>query len=446
MRRPRVERRAGGAAAAPPAGGSSPWVAGRWTWFATPDRRLLLAAVALQLVLAALFAHSYDGRVFLAAGYLVGHGDSPYVARDLSGIFHHVSFDMLTAIGYPPPWPLALGAIYRATYGLLPDLHLYAFAVKMPVIAAGVGLAYLTAAVLQNLGAPPAAARRAWAALLLNPFVIYVGAVWGQIDALVAVLAVGALALVACGRLTGSAVLLALAVCVKPTAAPLALAAVLFLLAVSVRRAAAYAGVFLAGVAVFYVLPFLVMGWDASPLKSVNAQLAMRGTMSLATVARLVRDPLPAPGHWWLLGLLWIPALALAAAFARRSSRVETLFVTALALVLVMYLTRTWLAEPNVVLLLPLVLVPAMLGLVDRRFFTALWVVALLFTVVNLSPLHTLWLTWPGAMARALSALAPHARLMLVAQAALVVAWQVTGWWLVVAALRRRRDGEVDLA
>lgn len=433
----------------PPGGGRSgcadsataaleaPWAGGRWAWFSTPDRRVLAAAVIAQLLLAALFAHAYDMRVFLGAGYLVGTGHSPYVARDLSAVFHHLSFDLRTAVGYPPPWPLVLGVVYRLTYALVPDLHLYAFAAKLPVVAAGIGLAYLTGAALQNLGAAPAVARAAWTALLLSPLVIYAGAVWGQIDAVVAIAALGALLLLLARRPLASAALLGLAVCVKPTAVPLVLAALVFLWGRSRRSVLAYAGVFVATVAVLYVGPFLVFGWDASPLRAANAQLAMRGTMSLSTVARLFGAPVVAPGHWWALGLLWVPALLVATALARRGASPEALLRNSLALVLVMFLTRTWLAEPNVVLLLPLVLVAAGLGCVPGRFFTALWVVALAFTVANLSPLAMLWLTWPGQTKRALDWAAPAGHALPPVQASLVVAWEVLGWWLVVLSLRR---------
>ena len=57
------------------------------------DRRILLGSILLQLALAVALGHSYDTRIFMAAGYLVGNGLSPYVAQDLTAVFHHVSFD-----------------------------------------------------------------------------------------------------------------------------------------------------------------------------------------------------------------------------------------------------------------------------------------------------------------------------------------------------------------
>ena len=421
---------------------ASPWAAGAWRWFATPDRRLLILSIVVQLALAALLGHSRDTRMFLATGYLVGTGHSPYVAQDLTQIFHHVGFRSISVVGYPPPWPLLLGLIYRGTFALSHDLIIYNLAVKLPVIAANIGLAYLVAAVLDSLGAGRDVARKAWAFLLLNPFLLYVGAAWGQIDAIVAVLAVAALALLYARRPAASALALALAVCVKPIAAPILLVVLVYLAARSARRAAWYALVFAAGVLALYVAPFLVFGWDSSPLRQLNAHFIMSGTMSFMSVVRLVRDPLLMQGRWWLLGLAWIPALAVAALALRRGiGGFDDLVAKSAAFILVFYLTRTWLAEPNIVLLLPLVLILAALGEIDRRALTALWLIPLLFTLFNASPLQLLFVTWPGAMESSLQFVSRYGDVTLVVRAALVIAWQVLGWWIVVMCFKKRPAG-----
>jgi hypothetical protein len=117
------------------------------------DRRLVALSVALQLVLGALFGHAYDSRVFMTTGYLVATGRGAYSPLDLGAVFHHAGFSQLTTIGYPPPWPLVTGLLYSVTYELVPDLHLYNLALKLPVIAATIGLAYLVAAALREAGA-----------------------------------------------------------------------------------------------------------------------------------------------------------------------------------------------------------------------------------------------------------------------------------------------------
>ena len=69
---------------------------------------------------------------------------------------------------------------------------------------------------------------------------------------------------------------------------------------------------FLAGVLLFYVAPFFVFGWSRAPFSQrLNAHFVMKGTLSFMTVVRLFRDPLLMQGSWWLLGLLWVPALAI---------------------------------------------------------------------------------------------------------------------------------------
>ena len=103
---------------------------------------------------------------------------------------------------------------------------------------------------------------------------------------------------------------------------------------------------------------------------------------------------------------------------------------------LVFFLTRTWLAEPNVVLVLPLVLILTSLGELDRRALTAVWVIPLLFAVSNAAPLQLLFVAFPDAMRASLSVFARYAPLTLALRAALVIAWQVAGWWIVVSCFR----------
>lgn len=404
----------------------------------TYDRRLLGVSVAVQLVLGALFGHAYDARVFMTTGYLVAGGRGPYSPLDLGAVFHHVGFGQLTTIGYPPPWPLVTGLLYRTTYALVPSLHLYDLALKLPVIAATVGLAYVVAAALRGAGAQADTCRRAWAFLLFNPLILFTGAAWGQIDVIVTLLTVAALVLVWRGRWASSAALLALAVCAKPTPLPVALVVLAWLASRAPREALRYAAVFLAWAAVFVVLPIAALGWSTTQIQHrPNAQFLMTGGLSYTTVARLVRDPLVLPGHWWLLGMLWVVALVAGLVLWRRGEGFDDLVRGGAALTLIFLLTRAWLAEPNVVLVLPLVLVLAALGELDRRLVTALWLIPLAFAVANASPLQLLWLTFPDAWRASLGALADYHAPLLALRAALVVAWQVAGWWTVALCLRR---------
>lgn len=422
---------------------------------------MLALGILLQLALGLLLGHSTDTRVFMATGHLVGSGQNPYVAQDLTAVFRHVSFDVPSAVGYPPPWPLALGLLYRASYAVVDNLLVYNLVIKLLVIAANVGLAHLVGAILQNLGAPATVSRKAWAFVLFNPLLLYFGAAWGQIDSIVALSALGALVLLWLARRDGSALLLALAFSIKPIALPLLPVALADLSGRSPRQVVRYGSLFLCGTLLLCVAPFFLPGWSAAPiLENPNAHFVLRGAMSYMTVVRVFRDLDLFAGRWWLLGLAWIPALAIGVLILMRTegrarerrlsegdfskdrpgSDFTHLLRAGAALVLIVLLTRTWMAEANVILVFPLVLILASLGELDRRLLTALWLLPLLFTFFNASSLHLLWVAFPTDMDRLLADVAPYADTMLAVRAVIVIAWQVVGWWTVVVCLSRGRE------
>jgi len=420
------------------------------------DRHILLLSIGMQLALALVFGHSFDTRVFMATGFLVGTGENPYAAHDLSAVFHHARFEDVGGVGYPPPWPLVAGLLYLVSYAVVPDLLLYNLALKLPVIAANVGLAYLVAAMLKELGASPAVARRAWILMLFNPVLLYFGAAWGQIDAIAAALAVWALTLLWARRAGASAAVLALSVCLKPIALPVIPVALLCSWWQGRWHALRYAGV-LAAVAIgALVVPFVLPGWDPWPiLHDWNVHFTLTGGLALSTVFRLWHDPFELPGWWWLVGLVWIPALGVAMLALRRGDGgFQDLLMKTTALVLVFCLTRARLAEPNVVLLVPLVLVLCTTGALPRWTFVAVCAIPLAFTVVNHSPLELLFPAFPGAMESSISWVGRYEEAALIVKAALVVAWQVAGWWIVVKcygsaparAAERGRDEALEAA
>jgi len=407
-------------------------------WRPTLDQAILLVSILLQLTLGHFFGHAYDMRIFMATGYLVGNGENPYVAQNLTGVFHNGSFQGMTSVGYPPPWPLLLGLIYRSAYALLPNLLVYNLAIKLPVIAANVCLAYLVRNILKNLGAQAGAVRRAWIFMLLCPFILYFGPAWGQFDAIIVLLSLLSLVLLDRGRLPVSAILLALGMAFKPIALPLFPIAVLYLAGRSVRQVLHYSSWFAASLILFCTLPFLLLGWDPTPiLQGWNAHFTVGGAMSFMTFFELLKDTYQLPGGWWLLGLAWIPALAIAL-YTIRDGILDfvDLLRKSLGMILVFYLTRTWLSEPNILLIIPLGLILSSIGELNPLGFHALWILPLVFTIFNASPPQMLWLNFPQMMQRLLSLLEEFRRLRLLARIALVIPWQVVGWWTVVVCLK----------
>lgn len=145
-------------------------------------REILIVAlsVLVQLPLAIFLGHYYDQRSFLDTGYLVSAGLNPYQQHFITVFSNPDMVGVNPIIGYPPLWPLLLGAIYRLTYNLTPNLFLYNFATKIPVIASNIALAYVTRKVMQQTGASPKRIRFAWLFLLFNPFTLLTTTAWGQ--------------------------------------------------------------------------------------------------------------------------------------------------------------------------------------------------------------------------------------------------------------------------
>jgi uncharacterized membrane protein len=421
------------------------WMSRIQQLFPKQDRRLLLLSIVLQLILGLLFGHVYDMRIYMATGYLVATGQDPYIPQNLSAVFHNPAFQGMTTIGYPPPWPLVLGLIYRLTYGLVPNFLLYNLAIKLPIIAANLGLAYLVAHVLKKLGADTAVSRRAWIFLLFNPFLLYFTTAWGQFDSLVALLTLSALLLLHNRKTALSAVLLALAISLKPTPVAVVLVVMVYLWGKPWHRLVLFLAAFTASIFLFCVAPFIIFGWDASPiLLHWNAQFTVSGGMSLMTFYELVKDTYTLPGMWWLLGLVWLPAIVLGALVMSRGVHdLVDLLKKSLALILIFFLTRTWLSEPNLTLILPIVLILTEMGELPKLTLAAVWILPLIFTVFNTSPPQLLFPILPQLMDKLLQLMDVHRTARLVARTIVVIPWLVAGWWMVVRGYKKSLSATV---
>jgi hypothetical protein len=154
----------------------------------------------------------------------------------------------------------------------------------------------------------------------------------------------------------------------------------------------------------FCIVPFMVLGWDASPvLNNWNAQFTVSGGMSFMTFYELVRNTYTLPGWWWLLGIAWVPAILFSVLlFRSKMPGFTDLLKVSLALILVFYLTRTWLSEPNISLILPMVLILTSLGELPKITLTITWLLPLVFTVFNTSPPQLLFLIQSNQMVKLL--------------------------------------------
>jgi hypothetical protein len=405
----------------------------------TLDRLLLVSSIIFQIVLGFFFGHAYDIRIFMSTGYLVGTGQNPYLAQDLSAVFHNSTFQGITTIGYPPPWSLVLGLIYLCTYKVIPNFLLYNLATKLPIIAANICLAYLVVFILNKLGVQEKISRQAWLFMLFNPFLLLTSSAWGQFDPVVALLSLLSLFLLSEGKLTIAAIQLALAISLKPTALPLILVTFVYLVGLSLPHVWKYFTVFTISMFLFCIVPFILFGWDPSPiLQHWNAHFSVGGGLSFMTFLEYVNWSYLLPGQWWFLGWLWVPALVVAT-YALRSGimGLKELLKKSVAMIMVFYLCRAWLAETNINLILPLVLILTAIGELNRLALAAVWVVPLIFSFFNTSIAQLFFPSMSGLMDSFLRIAIEFSNARYALRTLTVAVWLVAGWWIIFRCFRK---------
>ncbi len=407
------------------------------------DFLTVLLSVAVQVPLAVFLGHAYDQTSFMDAGYLVSSGLNPYLPH-LITVFSPHMVGVNPIIGDPPLWPLLLGAIYRLSYNVVPNIFLYNFATKLPVIAANVGLAYLTKNLLRQQGASERKIRFAWLFLLFNPFVLLTTVAWGQFDTLIALLCVASLYLLSKGKLKGSALLLSLSVVLKPIAAPLLGLPLLFTAKKqSWSKTLQYLLISAAVIAVLWVLPFFPLGWS---MPSSGSQLASyftrAGGMTPFSILEILRDTVTIPSGLELLGYVWVPALLLGYYLVYRDppKTFVELSQKAVGLMLIFFLTYSWLSEPYINVVIPLALLALPFTKINFRNFHFLWVIALVFMVLTTNFVQLFYLVSPQSLVSSAVQIEHGIRSWrLIARFLTVVVWQVFGWMLAVKILLVRK-------
>jgi len=379
----------------------------------------------------------------MATGYLVNSGLDPYKQYDFAGVFSSPLFvGVIPRIGYPPPWPLVLGLVYRFSFGVLPNLFFYNFAIKVPVILGNVGLAYLVRNVLRKSNASEKRAQAAWLFLLFNPFVLLTTSAWGQFDTVVALLCVASLYFLSRDKIELTGLSLGVAVALKPVALPLVGLPFLFSATrYQPQKNLRYLLVIAAVVLTCYLVPFYLLGWTL-PLASSewNAHFTMAGGMSLFSFLEIFQGSLSLPSALDVLGYLWVPALLVGYYFVYRNRPTSMADLTrkAVGVTLIFFLTRSWLSEPNVNLVLPLMLLAVESDMMNFRSFHFAWIIPLVFMFPNTSFPQLFFLVHPS-IPLDLQALDQQIRVArLIARFLVVVFWQIFAWFVVVKTLRRK--------
>ncbi len=399
-------------------------------------------SVLVQVPLAIFLGHYFDQTAFMDTGYLVSAGINPYQPHIIT-IFSPRFMAVDPIIGDPPLWPLLLGAIYRLSYNIIPNIFLYNFAIKVPVIASNIGLAYISKNILKQQGASDKKIKFVWLFLLFNPFLLLTTTAWGQFETLIALLCVASLYLLSKGMVKKSALLLSLSVVLKPISIPLLGLPLFSYPRKNWAKMLQYILISAAIIVALWILPFYLIGWTPpSSNNQVSSYFTRAGGMTPFTLVELFQNTVTLPTNLAFLGYIWIPALLLGYYLVYRNppKTFNELTEKAIGIMLIFFLTYSWLSEPYVNVAIALALLALPLAKMDFRNFHFLWVIPLVFMILTTNFAQLFYFVSPSIIP-SLAQLDQQIRIWrLIARFIVVVIWQIFAWRLVIKLMSRKSN------
>jgi hypothetical protein len=412
-----------------------------------PNREVffVLLSVLIQVPLAFFLGHYYDDRIFMATGYLVSSGFNPYLPHNFVNVFPSAILSgTIPTIGYPALWPIWLGLAYKFAYGLTQNIFLYNFVTKLPLIAAQVALAYLIRNILAHFQVSPKKSQTAFLFILFNPFIMLTTVAWGEFDTLVILLTIASFYLLSKGKIMECAFCLGFAVALKPIALPLAPLALFYSAPnSSIKKKLMYTAVFLGTLAAFYFGPFLIANWRI-PLapNQLSDQLQMAGGLTLFSATEILQTQAILPKTFGFMGYFWIPALIIGyfAIYRDRPIDFKGLIKKAIFVMLLFFLSRTWVSEPNINLLLPMMLLAASFEEVKFRDFHLSWVIPLVFMFPNYAFPQLFFLVDPSIMTSLQLFNVQLGTVRLLTRFLVAIIWEIFALKIVLGALEIRKS------
>ncbi len=416
-----------------------PGFASRVTGWASRNRYVV--AMVLQLSLFP-FGHWFDTRIFFGTAAGVAQGQSPYLRDfDLAAYYDSPSLvGMVPGIGYAPPWALFLASMYWIVYVPTRNPLALNFAIKLPIVFGNLLLSRLVKKTLSGKGIEPATASRAELLVLFNPFLIYTSALWNMFDTLVAFLMLLSLAFLDEDKPWHAGIALGLSISLKHLALPLIPLAWLWFARRPTSRRKRWEALTsfttaLLGVEILFVLlPFSVFGWPTSGFAAaVTYQTVATGGF---TIYNIIPLNLTTPSILSVLGYLpFVVAIGLYVALRNRPlTEFRQLTQFALVILIGFMTTRTFLAEQNLAVIFPLVLLPELLW--GRGFLEAnrFWMLFFFYTLWNSVIVLFTFLVFPSAfdVTVAITTSPIFGPIRSVVLFGCVISWLFLGWRYIV--------------
>lgn len=244
---------------------------------------------------------------------MYGNGGSPLPTRGV------VTWgELWTTVDYPPFFLYEyaiVGRVYRALFPAYPDSLALLIAVKLPVLAANLGLTALLFFAVRRVSGRDEPARWAALAYWLNPATIFGGEMLGYVDPLCFLPAIAGLTLAYFKRPWWAGALMAIAVSTKPQGILIGPAFALALWQAGGPPAIARAGATFSVTLALVVLPFALRDALPNMLLAFGSFGSRRDTMSAyaANIGWIV--------NWALRGWMGIPEFGLPRAFLQQVPR-----------------------------------------------------------------------------------------------------------------------------
>jgi hypothetical protein len=254
---------------------------------------------------------------------------------------------------------------------------------------------------MQRLKLPQKRIQAAWLFLLFNPFTLLTTAAWGEFDTLIALLCVASLYLLSKGMIVKSSILLSLSIVLKPISLPLIGLPLLFSTPKNRRKNLLYILISSVVVVTLWFLPFNLLGWmvPSSPTQ-LTSYFKMAGGMTLFNSVEIFQKAAAIPAGLDFLGYIWIPTLILGYFIIYRNppKTMPKLVESAVVLLFIFFLTRSWLSEPNINILLPLLLILFGSGKISPKNLHLAWIIPSVFLFFNYAVPQLFFLVYPPIM------------------------------------------------
>ncbi len=299
-------------------------------------------------------------------------------------------------LGYPPLWALWCLISYNIYTFFGNNLELWRLVLKLPLIIAHLALAYVVGRFVARTF-DYSTGRKVFFIILAWVFIVYVGALWGQINTISALLTFLAFEAIVNQKINRSAILLGVAVALKIY--PLiVLPAFLVYAWMKKGKTAALKVVLLVSVipVVFTTVVFAVFQWDLiyflktifywTPVFETNQPQIQGGCMNVWSFFALYNFDV---GRLWYLRTIWVPVLLggfILYLLKRRRWNVSDFNLAIIALYSLFIMSYGWAPEQSFVDLLPFLFLQVLCFRPQKTHFYLLLVFQILifaFSAVN---------------------------------------------------------------